>query len=312
MVSASGGLGPARPARQTDHRSTWKHSTVRELYRSPADADRIDSWCRERLDAWPVRHHTERLETSLGPTHLTWAGAAREAMCLYLPGTNFNAATSTTLLTSLASRWRMACADLPGQPGLSTAERPVDEVAGYARWFAEVLAHVGQQHPELPLVVAGHSRGAAAALLANPTDVDGLVLVSPAGLAKVRLTPAMLWRSVPWLLRPTPARSRRLVDMMAPGSGAELGPLVEWLTMVATSTRTTGAPDPLPAEVLDRWQDRSIRVVVGGRDAFFTPDALAGPSHRLGATLHVASEAGHLLTDQRPDLVVAAISEVLP
>ena len=181
---------------------------MRELYRSPADADRIQSWCRERLDAWPVRHDTEHLDTSLGRTHLTWAGTAREAVCLYLPGTNFNAATSTTLLTSLASRWRVACADLPGQPGLSAAGRPVDEVADYARWLAEVLAHVRQQHPQLPLVVAGHSRGAAAALLANPADVDGLVLVSPAGLAKVRLTPALLWRSIPWLLQPTPARSR--------------------------------------------------------------------------------------------------------
>ena len=94
---------------------------MRELYRSPADADRIQSWCRERLDAWPVRHDTEHLDTSLGRTHLTWAGTAREAVCLYLPGTNFNAATSTTLLTSLASRWRVVCADLPGQPGLSAA-----------------------------------------------------------------------------------------------------------------------------------------------------------------------------------------------
>ena len=76
---------------------------MRELYRSPADAARIQSWCRERLDAWPGRHDTEHLETSLGPTHLTWAGEALEAVCLYLPGTNFNAATSTTLLTRLAS-----------------------------------------------------------------------------------------------------------------------------------------------------------------------------------------------------------------
>ena len=278
---------------------------------APLPTPTASSWCRERLDAWQVRHDTEHLETSLGRTHLTWAGTAREAVCLYLPGTNFNAATSTTLLTSLASRWRVACADLPGQPGLSAARRPVDEVADYARWLAEVLAHVRQQHPQLPLVVAGHSRGAAAALLANPADVDGLVLVSPAGLAKVRLTPALLWRSIPWLLQPTPARSRRLVDLMAAGSGAELGPLVEWLTLVATSTRATGAPDALPAELLDRWQDHRIRVVVGERDPFFTPNALAGPSHRLGATLEVP-EAGHLLSDQRPDLVVAAISEVLP
>ena len=175
-----------------------------------------------------------------------------------------------------------------------------------------MLKHARRLHPQLPLVIAGHSRGAAAALLANPADVDGLVLVSPAGLAKVRLSPDVLLRSIPWLLRPTPARSRRLVDLMAGSSCAELESLVDWLTLVARCTRTTGAPGPLPAGMLDRWQDRNIRVLVGERDAFFTPAVLAEPARRLGATLNVAPQAGHLLTDQRPDLVVTAVSEVLP
>jgi pimeloyl-ACP methyl ester carboxylesterase len=251
------------------------------------------------------------LDTSLGRTHLTWAGAAGEAVCLYLPGTNFNAATSLPLLTSLSSRWRVASVDLPGQPGLSTAVRPADEVEGYGRWLAEVLAHVQHQHPGVPLVVAGHSRGAAAALLANPADVGGLVLVSPAGLAKVRLTPRVLWLSLAWLLRPTPVRSKRLVTLMLGGRGARPEPLTEWLTLVAKSTRTTGAPDPLPSEILDRWCGHNVTALVGERDVFFTPSALATPAARLGARMSVVPDAGHLLTDQRPDLVVAAISNVL-
>ena len=205
----------------------------------------------------------------------------------------------------------MLCPDLPGQPGLSAAGRPVDEVAGYGEWLTDVLDHIRQRHPQLPLVLAGHSRGAAAALLANPAHVDGLVLVSPAGLAKVRLSPVMLWRSIAWLQRPTPARSERLVDMMLGGSGAGFDTLTQWLTLVARSTRTTGAPDPLPAELLDRWHGQKVRALVGERDVFFTPAALTEPVRRLGATLDVVPEAGHLLTDQRPDLVVTACSEVL-
>jgi pimeloyl-ACP methyl ester carboxylesterase len=216
------------------------------------------------------------------------------------------------LLTTLCSRWRVVCADLPGQPGLSAAVRPVNEVTDYARWVGEVVGHLRQQHPQLPLVVVGHSRGAAAALLANPSDVDGLVLVSPAGLTKVRLTPTVLRRSITWLLRPTSARSRRLIDLMAGGSGAELKPLVEWLTLVARCTRTTGAPGPHPAGMVDRWQDRNVQVLVGERDVFFSPARLAAPARRLGATLTVAPRAGHLLVDQRPDLVATAVLEVLP
>lgn len=285
---------------------------VHELYRSPADAARIQGWCRDRLDAWPVRHDGEHLETSLGRTHLTQAGDAQAAVCIYLPGTNFNAATSTAVLTRLAIRWRVVCPDLPGQPGLSAAGRPVDEVAGYAEWLTDVVDHVRQRHPRLPIVLAGHSRGAATALLANPADVDGLVLISPAGLAKVRLSPVMLWRSIAWLQRPTPDRSERLVQMMLGVSGAGFESLADWLTLVARSTRTTGAPDPLPPEVLDRWHSQNVRALVGERDVFFTPAALTEPVSRLGTTLDVVPEAGHLLTDQRPDLVVTACSEVLP
>ena len=290
----------------------WKHGAVADLYRSQADAIRVREWCLERLDSWTVPHETERLETSLGHTHLTWAGAKGKPVCLYLPGTNFNAATSGPLLTALAVRWRVVCADLPGQPGLSAEVRPDDEVVDYERWMGEVLGHVRQLQPQLPLLVAGHSRGAAAALLTKPSEVDGLVLASPAGLAHVRLNPAMLRRSIAWLLRPTTARSRRLVELMAGGpSDLDLEPLVDWMTLVARSTRTTGAPGPLPAGVIARWQDRTTRVLVGERDTFFPPARLAGPARRLGATLEVVPHAGHLLVDQRPDLVVAAVSEVL-
>jgi pimeloyl-ACP methyl ester carboxylesterase len=221
------------------------------------------------------------------------------------------AATSTGVLMRLATRWRVVCPDLPGQPGLSAASRPVDEVAGYEEWLTEVLDHLRRRRRHLPLVLAGHSRGAAAALLANPANADGLVLVSPAGLAKVRLSPTILWRSIAWLQRPTPARSRRLIEMMLGGSGSGGDSHTDWLTLVAKSTRTTGAPDPLPIDVLDRWHGENLGVLVGERDVFFTPAALSEPVRRLGATLDVVPEAGHLLTDQRPDLVVAACSQVL-
>lgn len=291
---------------------TWENRTVVDLYRSSGDMARIEDWCQRRLDAWPVRNETERLETCLGRTHLTWAGTSGQAVCLYLPGTNFNAATSTTVLTALSLEWRVVCADLPGQPGLSAATRPDDEIAGYRKWMAEVIAHVRQRYPSAPLVVVGHSRGAAVALSGDPSTVDGLVMVSPAGLAKVRLSPMLLRRSISWLLRPTPARSRRLLLMMAGGVGdAGLEPLVGWMTLVAECTRTTGAPGPLPTRVVDRWRGRNLRVLVGELDVFFPAARIAGPARRLGARLDVAPNAGHLFVDQRPELVAATVRQML-
>ncbi len=52
-------------------------------------------------------------------------------------------------------------------------------------------------------------------------------------------------------------------------------------------------------------------MLVGERDVFFPPTVLSGPAQRLGATLDVVAGTGHLLVDQRPDLVANAVSEVL-
>lgn len=112
-----------------------------------------------------------------------------DGLCVYLPGTNFNAATSTGLLGVLASRRRVVCADLPGQPGLSASGRLGDEPEVWARWVAEVIEECRRRVAEGRVVLMGHSRGAAVALAAAPGSVDSLVQLSPAGLARVRVTP---------------------------------------------------------------------------------------------------------------------------
>lgn len=285
-----------------------------QLYRSRELESTVRRWCSERLGAWALPHSRDVLETSLGETHLTWAGAGRHT-CLYLPGTNFNAATSTALLTILAGHCQVVCADLPGQPGLSSAERPEDETRAYAGWVTEVLAAVAPRAPGPPTgrtVLVGHSRGAAVALSAPPAAVDSLILLSPAGLAKVRLTATLLARTLPWLLRPTDTRSAALVALMSGEPDAAHPQVVEWMTLVARATRTTGAPGPLPAATLARWRGKRVRVLTGAGDVFFPPSTLQGPVRRhLGIDVDVVPGAGHLLVDQRPDAAGDRLAEEL-
>ena len=275
-----------------------------DLYRSADDERTVREWCTARLDRWDVPHESTTLDTSLGRTHLTSAGTGDD-VCVYLPGTNFNAATSTGVLTSLGSSARVVCADLPGQPGLSAADRPRDEIPAYGRWVQELLTHVRETSGASRVLLAGHSRGAAVALGADPGAVDGLLLLSPAGLAGVRMAPAVVGRSVAWLVRPTAARTGRLVALMA-GADDDRGleQVTEWLTLTARSTRTTGAPGPLPDHLLERWRGHPVTVVAGELDVFFPPGRLSGPALRhLGREVETVPGAGHLLTDQRPDLV---------
>ena len=102
------------------------------------------------------------------------------------------------------------------------------------------------------LVLVGHSLGAAAALAADPAGVQGLLLLDPAGLTRLRVRPGTLAATLPWLLRPTPARSARLLAHMHAEGRAPSPQHFEWMTLVARNVRTSLAPSPLPGAVLDR------------------------------------------------------------
>ena len=282
------------------------------LYRSPASEEEVRRWCADRLGAWPVEHSTATIPTALGPTHLTSLGESAD-VCVYLPGTNFNAAVSTGFLEALAQRCRVVCADLPGQPGLSTADRSRTSVTSRSLWIGQVLAEARRGHSAGRLVLAGHSRGAALALSADPDAVDSLIMISPAGLASAQLTVRTVIRSVAWLLRPSDRSSARLVALMTgEDAGADVEETVEWMTLVARATRTSGAPGPLPPDTLRRWRGASIHIFVGEQDVFFPPERLAGPARRhLGQRLDVVPGAGHLLTGASTDQVADALTSAL-
>jgi len=280
----------------------------RGLYRTPAGERRVKDWSRQRLDAWQVPHSTATVATSLGQTHLLLAGEG-DTVCVFLPGTNFNAATSLHLLEHLARRGRVVCPDLPGQPGLSGEPRTRPDAAGCARWLGEVLSWVRRHDAGRRLVLAGHSRGAAVAL-AGPTDVDALVLLSPAGLVNVRVSPAVLRAALPWMVSPSPSRSRALLRLMCGPRAVLDEALVEWLTLAARDSRTSGAPGALPDSVVSRWRGRPVRVLTGEADCFFPARRIQrAAGSRLGTTATMLTGLGHLAVEEDPALVAHLVTE---
>jgi pimeloyl-ACP methyl ester carboxylesterase len=285
---------------------------MRRLYRSPADRDDVQAWCTSRLADWTVPHEVLEVPTTLGHTHVVAAGDG-DRVCVFVPGTNFNTATSTRLLEALSVRMRVYAADLPGQPGLSAEDRPSDEALGYSQWITDVLRWARERHSADRLLVSGHSRGAAVALSAPPELVDGVVALSPAGIISVRPSREMIAASVPWLVLRSDEGARRLLTYMSGPGHTAPDDLVEWLALVARSTRTTGAPGPLPDETLDAWERSAVTVVVGEDDRFIPLGRLAAASRkRLGVLPGVVPGAGHLLTEEEPKLVADVIERALP
>lgn len=278
------------------------------IYRSESARQVLTNWCRRRLDGWDVEHMRDVLDTSLGETHVVVAGELEPTLVI-LPGTNLNAATSTAMAGRLAASRRTVVVDLPGQPGLSAAERPnADRLRRYGSWLDELLPSLASGQ----VVLIGHSLGAAVALAATPSDrIAGLVLLDPAGLIRLRLTGQLLASTLPWILRPNPHNSERMLRYMSAPGHAPSGELVDWLTILVRCAHTSVAPGPLPPGLVRRWLSTPRVVATGEHDRFFPPERLRRSVRGgLDSETVVLAGSGHLAPEENPEDVVTLLSRL--
>jgi len=262
------------------------------VYRSIESEQRVKDWCRSQLAAWPVPHTSLMVESSAGSTHLLTAGSVDAPTVMYLPGTNFNAATSLAEVALLAREWRVVVPDVPGQPGLSTGHRVRSARLNYlGYWLDGIIETLG-----VPVTLVGHSLGAAIALASCSPQVETRALLCPAGLVRLQTPPSLLWASVRWVIRPGETSSRALLRLMGSPAVPPSEDLIEWMTLVGRATRTSLAPMPLPATVLAKAAERPVWVGAGDHDVFLPHRRVAQAARsRLGCEA-VSLDQGHLLT----------------
>lgn len=280
------------------------------VYRSVKAQLEVQRWCLNRIAEWDFAHVRSEVATSAGVTGVLTAGPVPrdgEPSVVLLPGTNMNAALCLPLAAALAREGGVTILDLPGQPGLSAGRRPRRRrTAWYGRWLSEALARAVPG----PAVVVGHSLGGAVALACDSPQIVGRVLLSTAGVTRLRVPAPLLAATVPWLVRPSVPRAAAVLrHMCAPGQGVP-GHLCAWMDLVARSCRTSLAPRPLPSALLERRRSMPALVATGRFDPFLPPRAL-GPAarRRLGLELRVIEGAGHLLLDEAPVEVAAVVEE---
>nr|WP_238355120.1 alpha/beta hydrolase [Kribbella sandramycini] len=225
---------------------------------------------------------------------------------MFIPGTNFNAAVSAPIAVALRQAGcQVVIPDVPGQPGLSSDVRVAGarRAAWYGAWLDELVEQV---YDDRPVTVVGHSLGAAIALSASSPRISRRVLVSPGGLIRLSLTPAVLLHSTAWFLRPTPARSARLLTtMLAPGHQPP-EQLADWMTLVARHTRTSGDPGRLHTT---HSTPATTIAVSGSHDVFLPPERLRpAVRDRLHLDLRLVDDAGHLVVHENPAAIAALVA----
>jgi pimeloyl-ACP methyl ester carboxylesterase len=129
---------------------------------------------------------------------LRWGADRTPPDLLFLHATGFNAETYAPLLAPLGERFAIAAVDQRGH-GFSALPTDPEGIVDWSPYARDVAAVLDRWVPEgaKPVVVAGHSMGAIAALIgsvARPKAVRGLVLLDPVMMSPlVRLSAYTPW-----------------------------------------------------------------------------------------------------------------------
>jgi pimeloyl-ACP methyl ester carboxylesterase len=137
------------------------------------------------LKRWPQPCEQRTVRTDIGETFVMVSGSQDGSPLLLLHGSTTNAALWLYDAATLGEKHRVYALDIVGEPGKSADVRPPLDAGTYAKWLSQVMDGLGIEKA----AVAGNSLGGWLALaLATrmPERVSALILLAPAGFAKVR------------------------------------------------------------------------------------------------------------------------------
>jgi pimeloyl-ACP methyl ester carboxylesterase len=156
------------------------------IFRSDAGKALIHGQYRFVLDRWPVPRRELRIPTCQGETFVVDCGPEGAPPVILLHGGATTSAMWVRSVRAWAESFRLYAIDIIGEPGFSAPSRPAFASDAHARWMDDLWSAL---HLERAPIV-GASLGGLLALdyaIRRPEKVQTLVLLAPAGVARVRL-----------------------------------------------------------------------------------------------------------------------------
>lgn len=246
----------------------------------------------EKLDRLPLPFESFRMETSFGATHVLLAGPAAATPLILLHGANSCAADVLLLFKGLARHFRVAAADIVGEPNLSAPAKPNRLDLSYGHWLYELMMRMHMQEA----IFAGVGLGAFAALkLAQlaPAAAMKLYCVHPSGLVNGRRHQLYTSLLLPLALQRLSGRPLLLKRMARSLYTAPTAADLQWWAMLQRHRPVDTAPLPL-FEAGDFELVQNPVYCFGSRGDIISP----GPPLLKRANAIFPSLAGTLLSEQ--------------
>jgi pimeloyl-ACP methyl ester carboxylesterase len=168
--------------------------STKYLYKTKDGEKEVMDIYDDLLANWTVPHEPTTVFTRHGRTFVIASGEQSSPVLILLHGTNSNSAYWLRDIAEYRQFYRVYALDIPGEPGKSSYERPPWDGPSYCEWLEDVINTLGVKKAS----ILGLSQGAWIAIkftLCQPEKVNRLVLLSPAGIARLR--PTLPFRILP-------------------------------------------------------------------------------------------------------------------
>lgn len=237
------------------------------------------------------------IATSQGTTFILAAGKVDAPPVVFFHGSLSNSITWARELTRLAASFRVYAIDMIGEAGKSAEARPSLHSEAYRLWLQEVFQQLGVSQP----ILVGLSLGGWLALeyaTHFPTDVKGLVLISPGGVGQNRNI--LIW-ALPYLLLGKWGVKRFYRRVLgALGDELERTELSHFLQVISTCVKPRTEALPIFSDQQLAALSCPLLLLIGGKDVMLYPEEIrARLKHHVRQYEEVyVAEAGHYLGDQ--------------